>query len=96
MLFTCQYPAAILTVLTLYCLAGPSRVRWALNTFRLDYLLYRSWTERQTAHRTAYLATMKQRILEYVDALGVAIIFDLFNYNIHKHTGLINLVANVV
>ena len=44
MLFTCQYPAAILTVLTLYCLAGPSRVRWALNrpTFRLDYLLYRS------------------------------------------------------
>ena len=39
-----RHPAAILTVLTvltvlsltLYCLAGPARVRWALNTFRLD------------------------------------------------------------
>jgi len=30
----------VLTVLTLYCLAGPARVRWALNThfywIRLD------------------------------------------------------------
>ena len=40
-----RHPAAILTVLTvstvfiyltLYYLAGPARVRWALNTFRLD------------------------------------------------------------
>ena len=33
---TVRHRAAILTVLTLYCLAGPARVRWALNTFLLD------------------------------------------------------------
>jgi len=44
MLFT-RYPAAVLTVLTLCCLAGLAHVRWALNTFLLDLLIVTLDTE---------------------------------------------------
>jgi len=44
-----RHPAAILTVLTLYCLAGSARVCWALNTLLLDYVrLEWTWSQQST------------------------------------------------